>query len=162
MISINMLSKELGKLLTKGKRSLAVAESCTGGMIAAALTEVAGSSEYFGYGVVSYSNEAKMKLLQVSEATLDAYGAVSSQTAMEMAVGVRNLAAADFALSVTGIAGPGGATETKPVGLVYLGFSSSKGTIWIARQFEGTRQEIRTATVEAALVLALENLSKME
>lgn len=159
MISISEKSEQLGTLLKRIDRTLAVAESCTGGLISAALTAIPGSSGYFGYGVVSYSNEAKVKLLKVSEDTLRKFGAVSSQNAMEMAEGVRSLSGADYGLSVTGIAGPGGATDKKPVGLVYFGFSSfSEGCTFIEMRFEGTRQEIRTAAVEAALNMALKNI----
>jgi len=157
--TIKSISEDLGKLLGRKKQSLAIAESCTGGLISAALTEIPGSSGYFGYGVVSYSNEAKVKLLKVSEETLKKYGAVSPQTAVEMAEGIRMLSGSDYGLSVTGIAGPGGATETKPVGLVYIGFSSSNGCTWEELRLQGTRQEIRMATVKTALAIAVENIS---
>lgn len=103
---------------------VAIAESCTGGLIAERLTRVPGSSEVFGCGVVSYSNETKQKLLGVSAQTLAQYGAVSAQTAREMAQGVRRVSGADIGISVTGIAGPDGGTPEKPVGLVYIGVNS--------------------------------------
>ncbi len=114
------VSAAVGQLLLARGFTIALAESCTGGLLASTLTDVAGSSAYVLGGVVSYSNEAKMKLLGVQESTLLAYGAVSPQTAAEMAQGARRLFGSDLAIAVTGIAGPGGGTPEKPVGLVYL------------------------------------------
>ena len=159
MLSVKRLSEELGEVLKERNGTIAVAESCTGGLIAGALTDIPGSSAYFGYGIVSYSNEAKVSLLNVREDTLEKYGAVSRETAVEMAEGVRILASSDYGLSVTGIAGPGGATGTKPVGLVYIGFSTSKESCWRETRFKGTRQEIRAATVETALAMALKYIT---
>lgn len=167
---VTRLCEELGGVLGSNKQTIAVAESCTGGLIAGAITEIPGSSDYFGYGVVSYANEAKMRLLGVNQETLERYGAVSPQTAVEMAEGVRRLAGADYGLSVTGIAGPGGGTETKPVGLVYVGFSRKDNnqsrnqgeapmSLWSELRLKGTRREIREATVAAALAWALRNIS---
>lgn len=154
------LGEQLGRILSENKQSIALAESCTGGSIAAALTDIPGSSAYFGYGIVSYSNKAKVKILGVSEETLVRYGAVSCQTAMEMAEGVRRLSGADYGLSVTGIAGPGGGTEIKPVGLIYVGFSCAKSTVWSELRLNGTRQDIRKATVKSALWLAVEKITE--
>lgn len=140
---------------------LACAESCTGGLLAGAITDIAGSSNWFDRGFVAYSNEAKMAHLGVSAQTLERFGAVSEETAMEMASGA--LAAtpsADFALSTTGIAGPGGATPGKPVGMVCFGFASRSGAGLTTRAstqtFSGTRQQVRQAAVIYALNLALE------
>lgn len=155
---VSVLCTDLGLVLTRQEETIALAESCTGGLIAGSLTAVAGSSDYFGYGIVSYSNEAKVKLLGVKEATLEEYGAVSWQTAIEMAEGVKQLAGADYGLSVTGIAGPGGGTETKPVGLVFVGFSWARGLLWTELRLKGTREEIRLATVERALGFTLDNI----
>lgn len=152
------LCQAIGKILSEKERTIALAESCTGGLISGALTEIPGSSEYFGYGIISYSNEAKKEVLNVREETLRKYGAVSSETALEMATGIRNLAGASYGLSVTGIAGPGGGSEAKPVGLVYVGFSSETESLWCELRFKGTRHEIRNATVRAALSFALENI----
>ena len=117
------LSQAVGDLLKAQKRTIATAESCTGGLIASTLTDISGSSVYVTGGFVTYSNEAKMTLLGVKEATLIAFGAVSEQTASEMAVGALDRLDVDIALSATGIAGPNGGSPDKPVGLVYIGVS---------------------------------------
>ena len=116
------------KELIRKKVTVATAESCTGGLVSERITEVPGASEIFGCGVCSYANEIKHRVLGVSEETLAKYGAVSEQTAREMAGGVRKLAGADIGVSTTGIAGPGGGTPEKPVGLVYIGIDSDKLT----------------------------------
>jgi len=109
------------KLLKKHKLTLSLAESCTGGLIAKAITDIPGSSEIFKYGVVSYSNESKQKILKVKKNTLKRYGAVSEQTAREMAEGVQKILSTNISAAVTGIAGPGGGMPDKPVGTVYIG-----------------------------------------
>jgi nicotinamide-nucleotide amidase len=118
----------VGKLIA-ARKTIAVAESCTGGLIANRITNVSGSSEVFINGLVAYSNESKVRLLGVSEATLERHGAVSDEVAREMAEGVRARSKTDLALSTTGIAGPAGGTPEKPVGLVYIGFATSKETV---------------------------------
>ena len=134
---------------------VATAESCTGGLVAAALTAIAGSSDVVERGFVTYSNEAKMELLGVPAETIAGHGAVSAQTAAAMARGAVARAGVDLAVSVTGIAGPGGGTPQKPVGLVYLGIARKDGAARVERRvFPGDRAEIR----QAALVLALELL----
>jgi nicotinamide-nucleotide amidase len=134
---------------------LATAESCTGGLVAAALTAIGGSSDVVERSFVAYSNEAKMELLGVSAETIAAHGAVSAQTAAAMAHGTIARAPVDLAVSITGVAGPGGGTPQKPVGLVYLGVATKDGAARIeCRTFPGDRAEIRNA----ALVLALELL----
>ncbi len=115
------LQQEVGTLLREKKLTLALAESCTGGLISNLVTDVAGSSDYFLFSAVTYSNEAKVTLLQVNPATLEAHGAVHEQTALEMARGARRVGRADWAVSTTGIAGPGGGTPDKPVGTVCIG-----------------------------------------
>ncbi|MFR9524222.1 MAG: CinA family protein [Rikenellaceae bacterium] len=115
------------RLILQGKR-LAVAESCTGGAIAAKFTAMAGASAYFECGVVSYSNESKEQVLGVSHDTLVRYGAVSEQVAKEMAQGVKRIAGADYAIATTGIAGPTGGTAEKPVGTVWFGIAGPEGT----------------------------------
>ncbi len=117
----------LGELLTARGATLAVAESCTGGLIAKQLTDVPGSSNFFIFSGVTYANEAKVRVLGVSAATLDALGAVHENTALEMAAGARRVANADFAIATTGIAGPDGGTDEKPVGTVCLGLATPEG-----------------------------------
>lgn len=133
--------------------TMCCAESCTGGLIAAAMTDMAGSSEYFLGGAVTYSNEAKTRLLGVREETLAAHGAVSEQTVREMALGVVPLFGADYSVAVTGIAGPGGATETKPVGLVYIAVSDGSRAVVTRNEFQGGRQQVRDNTVKEACAL---------
>ncbi|HET7322296.1 MAG TPA: nicotinamide-nucleotide amidohydrolase family protein [Longimicrobiaceae bacterium] len=147
------LEEEVGSLLRSSGRSLAVAESCTGGLIGHRITNVAGSSAYFLLGVVSYSNEAKQGVLGVREETLASHGAVSTQTAEEMALGVRRLAGTDVAISTTGIAGPGGGSAEKPVGSVCVGLAW-EGGVWSERFELGRdrdRAEIKQATADLAL-----------
>jgi nicotinamide-nucleotide amidase len=134
---------------------VATAESCTGGLVAAALTAVAGSSDVIERGFVTYSNEAKSELVGVPAETIAAHGAVSAQTCAAMAKGAVAKAGVDLAVSITGVAGPGGGTPQKPVGLVYLGVATKDGAAHVERRmFPGDRAEIR----QAALSLALELL----
>lgn len=153
------LVEQVSKVLRDRKMKLVTAESCTGGMIAAALTDLAGSSDVFDRGFVTYSNEAKQDHLGVSTKTLNEFGAVSSQTAKAMAQGALNASNADIAISVTGIAGPGGGSEEKPVGLVYMGLASGESTLSFKHQFEGDRASIRAQSVDTALTHILESLS---
>lgn len=129
----------------------ATAESCTGGGVGAAITAVAGSSEVFAGGVISYSNEVKRNVLGVESATLEKFGAVSSQTAAEMAVGARNLLKVDLAVALTGIAGPSGGTEEKPVGLVWFAIANKDGVRTEKAIFPGNREEVRNAAVLHAI-----------
>lgn len=131
-------------------KTMCCAESCTGGLIGAAMTDMAGSSEYFLGSAVTYSNEAKMKLLGVREQTLADHGAVSEETASEMALGAAALFGADYSVAVTGIAGPGGETPTKPVGLVYIAVSDGSRVVVTKNNFEGGRQQVRDSTVMEA------------
>ena len=131
-------------------RTMCCAESCTGGLIGAAMTDLPGSSEYFLGSAVTYSNEAKVKLLGVREQTLIDHGAVSEETAREMALGAAALFGADYSVAVTGIAGPGGATDTKPVGLVYIAVSDGSRVVVTKNNFEGGRQQVRDSTVVEA------------
>lgn len=138
------------------------AESCTGGLIAGALTSIAGASSCVGAGYVTYSNEAKIDALNVSEDVLEAHGAVSSEVAGEMALGAKRSAQADLAIAVTGIAGPGGGTEEKPVGLVYIAVAGgTDDNALLVKKFEFGdigRSEVRNETVFNALQLGLEAL----
>jgi PncC family amidohydrolase len=145
------LSKTLGKILGEKKMRLAVAESCTGGMIGSAITDVAGSSRYFLGGVIAYDNRIKRDILKVPRTTLKKYGAVSSQTVIAMAHAVRKLMKADCSIAISGIAGPGGATKEKPVGLVYIGIAVKNTAKSFKYRFKGTRERIRQQTVEEAL-----------
>lgn len=138
-IDVSSLEEKAVELLLAYGKKLALAESCTGGYIAKRITDIPGSSAVFEYGIVSYSNEVKINLLGVKPETIEKYTEVSSQTAAEMAQGVRRLSGADFALSVTGISGPGGGSEDKPVGLAYIGFAHEGGT---------TVKELRTGKKE--------------
>ena len=149
------LEEVLVHTLIENGHTLVTAESCTGGMIGQTVTAVPGSSKPYLGGVVTYSNELKMALCGVLEETLAKHGAVSPETACEMAEGIRNRLQADIAVSVTGIAGPGGGTEEKPVGLVYIGVSTSKATEAYRFQLMGNRDKIRQLSVKNALHLAL-------
>ncbi len=136
-------------------QKIATAESCTGGGIGARLTGISGASEVYDGGVISYANEIKARLLGVKEETLATYGAVSAQTAREMALGVQTLMGADYGISVTGIAGPGGGTPEKPVGLVYIGIASPETVEVKECHFAGDREQIRALTATEALSMAL-------
>jgi len=138
-------------------RTVALAESCTGGLLAATLTEVPGSSGYFVGAVVSYSNAAKESLLDVPEAALAAHGAVSAQVAKAMAEGARRRFGASLAASITGVAGPDGGSAEKPVGLTYVGLAGPDGLVDVRRlQLAGDRAAIRAAAAEAALTWLIE------
>ncbi|MCD6098105.1 CinA family nicotinamide mononucleotide deamidase-related protein [bacterium] len=145
------LEQVIGEILRTRGQTLSVAESCSGGMLASRIVSVSGSSDYFLAGIVSYSNEAKKKLLGVREETLRKFGAVSPETAAEMAEGARKIHNCDFALSTTGIAGPTGGTREKPVGLVYIGLATKEG--WSVRRYfmPSERNIFRLKTTQAAL-----------
>ena len=151
------LEEVLVHTLIENGQTLVTAESCTGGMIGQTVTVVPGSSKPYLGGVVTYSNELKMALCGVSQDTLSEHGAVSSQTACEMAEGIRTRLGADIAVSVTGIAGPGGGTEEKPVGLVYIGVSTKEKTEATRFNFVGNRDKIRQLSMKNALHLALKS-----
>ena len=152
------LEEEIGRLLKKHRLTLAVAESATGGLLTHLITNVSGSSQYFEGGMVTYSNRMKEEELGVKEETLKKHGAVSSQVAEEMACAIRKKRDVDVALSTTGIAGPTGDTPGKPVGLFYLGLSSSQGTISKKYQFRGTRLQNKQSAVEQALSMLKQHL----
>lgn len=151
-------AREVGNRLRERGETLAVAESCTGGLLASTVTDVPGSSDYFDQGVVTYSNEAKQARLGVSREALDTHGAVSAEVAVEMARGVRDTAGTTWGVSTTGIAGPGGGTEQKSVGTVYLGvayagsWGSESSTATAERyEFDGDRAACKAQFVEQAL-----------
>jgi nicotinamide-nucleotide amidase len=135
---------------------VATAESCTGGLVVAALTSIAGSSDVVDRGFVAYSNDAKMELLGVPEATLATHGAVSAETALAMAQGAVARAGVDLAISITGVAGPGGGSAEKPVGLIYLGLATKTGDSTERHIFPGDRDAIRRAAMIRALELMKE------
>lgn len=151
--TIAALAAELVEKARAANLVLATAESCTGGLIAAAITDVAGSSAVFDRGFVTYSNEAKSDMLGVPAETLQRHGAVSSQTAHAMAFGALSNSKADIAVSVTGIAGPDGGTAEKPVGLVYIGIAEIDGRTHVVDHTFGDigRDAVRRVTVQAAL-----------
>ncbi len=153
------MAERVGKALLEHQQTICTAESCTGGLVASALTDISGSSAYMLGGVVTYSNAAKQRLIQVQTSTLETYGAVSEETAKEMALGVRALFGADIALSVTGIAGPGGGSEVKPVGLTYIGGAWAGGVIVRRFVWDGDRLQNKRSSAIAALQLAQDILS---
>lgn len=151
------LACALGDALRARSLRVATAESCTGGLVAGAITSVAGSSEWFERGFVTYSNDAKREMLGVPRALIEAHGAVSEPVAAAMAEGALVASAADCAVSVTGVAGPGGGTAAKPVGMVCFGFVSRGAAPRVeTRRFAGDRAAVRSASVEVALAGLIE------
>ncbi|MDD2568440.1 MAG: CinA family protein [Clostridia bacterium] len=148
-----MNQKLVELLIVKGLR-IACAESCTGGLLAGAITSVPGASECLDMAVVTYSNGAKHKLINVPGSLLETFGAVSHEVAVAMAEGILKLAEADIAVAITGIAGPGGGTAEKPVGLVFIGIATKESVAVTECRFKGVREEIRSQTVAKALELA--------
>ncbi len=159
---VYILAEQLGRLLSAKNMQIATAESCTGGAIAQAITEIPGSSEWFDRGFVTYSNLSKQQMLGVSEQTLSEFGAVSDATIKEMLVGTLQKSTADCAIAVSGIAGPGGGTPDKPLGTVYFGWTQKKSIIiQTSRQlFFGNRQKVRFQAVVYALMMANQFFSK--
>lgn len=155
------LESVVGELLLKNKKTLSVAESCTGGLLAGRVTAVAGSSLYFRQGAVVYSNESKIKMINVPDDIIKQHGAVSEETARAMAEGMRKIALTDYALSVTGIAGPGGGTQEKPAGLVYIGICGPDGTEVSKYNFGGTRFDIRERALNQSLDMLRRKLLKL-
>ena len=152
--------KQIIDILATKNQTIVTAESCTGGMVAAALTDIPGASAALYGGYVTYANTAKSRMIHVQARLIRDYGAVSNQVARAMADGARNTARADYAVSVTGIAGPDGGSEKKPVGLVYVAVSSELATVVIEHRFGDLgREEIRKASVNAALELVLQVLT---
>lgn len=150
----------MGELLRQRGLWLAVAESCTGGLIGHLLTNVPGSSDYFLGGVIAYANEAKVGLLGVRQDTLEKHGAVSQETALEMARGVRTAMQAGIGISVTGIAGPSGGTVEKPVGTVWIGLSSNDEEYARHFQWSGNRLSVKKQSAQAALQMLRQYLQK--
>jgi nicotinamide-nucleotide amidase len=154
------LESVVGELLRSQGLTLSVAESCTGGLLGHRLTDVPGSSDYFIGGVVAYSYDAKERVLGVRHGTLYDHGAVSEQTALEMALGARRLFGTDLALSVTGIAGPGGGMPDKPVGLVYIALSTRDQEVCHRFVWKGDRDRNKADSAQAALELLVTYLRK--
>jgi PncC family amidohydrolase len=152
------LAQDIGYLLLKNHLTLGTVESATGGLISHLITNISGSSDYYQGSITSYSNEIKMKLVGVSKETLEKYGAVSHQVAEEMAVGGRKALGVDICVADTGIAGPGGATDTKPVGLFYLGLSYHNGTFSRKHIFHGDRECNKLLAAQTALAWVKEYL----
>ncbi len=150
-----MTAEKLVEVLREKKLTCATAESCTGGGVGHAITSVAGSSAVFWGGVISYDNSVKRNVLGVPEEVLREKGAVSSECAAAMAEGARRLMGTDLAVSITGIAGPGGGSAEKPVGLVWFGLASASGVTTDKRIFSGDREAVRAAAIEHALELLL-------
>jgi nicotinamide-nucleotide amidase len=145
------LEETVGNLLRSNRATLAVAESCTGGLITYRLTNIPGSSDYFDRGVVVYSNRAKVELLKIPEDLLTSAGAVSAPVAEKMAEGVRQISQSTLGLGITGIAGPGGGSEEKPVGLVFIALASPRGTVSKKYQFGGDREQIKIIAAHTAI-----------
>ena len=151
MENLDELASRVIEIFREKGLSLALAESCTGGMIAETITNVAGASDIFYGSAVTYVNSAKEHILGVARETLEKHGAVSSECAEEMACGARRVYGADVAMSVTGIAGPGGGSEAKPVGTVWFGLATKDGEETFRRRFDGDRAAVRRQTVEEVL-----------
>jgi PncC family amidohydrolase len=154
------LELQIGKLLRERKLKLSLAESCTGGLLGDRITNLPGSSEYFWGSLVTYAYEAKAALLHVSWESLNTYGAVSRETVLEMARGARKAFHTDIAVSVSGIAGPGGGTEEKPVGTTWIGLVDEEGEWTRSFQFEGDRLANKASAAEAALRFLLDYLEE--
>lgn len=151
-------ASKLGAILLQKNLTVTTAESCTGGGIAYAITAISGSSQWFNEGFVTYSNQAKHKLVGVSEESINKYGAVSEQVVREMSLGACNTAKASLAVSVSGIAGPDGGTLDKPVGTVWMSIFTCKGEVWVkCFHFTGDRRTVRSKTI----LQALEELSRI-
>lgn len=156
------LASYLGKELLRTGSTIAFAESCTGGLASSLITDVPGSSEYLLGSAVTYSNMAKHKLINVSQESLDNYGAVSEQVACEMAQGVRGLFGTTYGVGITGIAGPGGATKEKPVGLVYMAVADENGTECVKHIFGGTRTDNKMRSALAAISMVIDRIKEKE
>ncbi|MEA5104653.1 nicotinamide-nucleotide amidase [Pantoea sp. S18] len=154
---LQQLSRRIGEQLKKRQATVTAAESCTGGWIAKVFTDISGSSAWFERGFVTYSNEAKQQMVGVQDTTLQQHGAVSEQTVREMATGAAKAAAAEYAIAVSGIAGPDGGTPDKPVGTVWFAIAGPEGRVLAQRQiFAGDRDAVRRQSVVWALQTLLD------
>ncbi len=154
------LSKKIASLLIRQKKTLSVAESCTGGLLAHTLTNIPGSSAFFHLGIIAYDNAAKVKLLKIPAKILGVRGAVSGPAARLMAQNVRKILKTDLGIGITGIAGPSGGSKAKPVGLTYIAVSDGKTTVCREFRFHGRRASNKSRAVQAALRLVLILLTK--
>ena len=153
---MNNLSLKIVKLLTKKKLTVSFAESCTGGLLASSITSISGSSKVFNMGLVTYSNNAKVKLLKVPKKTINKYGAVSYETCLSMVKNLSKISKSNISISITGVAGPNGGTKEKPIGLVYIGLKKGRKTIIMKNLFKSKKRIlIQKATVNQALKLIL-------
>ena len=153
------LSLKIVKLLTKKKLTVSFAESCTGGLLASSITSISGSSKVFNIGLVTYSNNAKVKLLQVPKKTITKYGAVSHETCLSMVKNLSKISKANISISITGVAGPNGGTKAKPVGLVYIGLKKGSKIIVKKNLFKSKKRiSIQKATAKQALKMILKIL----
>ena len=156
---MNDLSLKVVKILTKKKLTISFAESCTGGLLASTITSISGSSKVFDLGFVTYSNNAKIKLLKVPKRTITKYGAVSYETCLSMVENLSKISKSNISISITGVAGPNGGTREKPVGLVYIGLKKGNRTIIRKNLFKNKRRiSIQKATVKEALKMVLKNI----
>lgn len=153
------MEEKLVQTLAEMGLTISTAESCTGGMLASRIIDISGASDVYSEGFITYSNEAKMKYLKVKSETLDTLGAVSRETVLQMADGCRRETGSDVALVTSGIAGPGGGTPEKPVGLVYIGCAYKDEVVAREYRFDGDRYEIRRQAVDEAIALAVEMLA---
>lgn len=151
--------EDLAEIALRKGVTISCAESCTGGLIGASITELPGSSTYFLGSAVTYSNDAKMSILGVEGSVLAEHGAVSDEVARQMALGACRLFSSDYSVAVTGIAGPGGATDTKPVGLVYIAVSDGSRCVSTCNVFAGDRSSVRSETVDQAIGLLTDMIS---
>ena len=152
----DILTQRLAALLLEKRQKVCTAESCSGGLIAKTFTDLAGSSDWFDRGFVTYSNAAKSEMLGVPPSVIEDYGAVSEAVANAMASGALRHSDADFAVAVTGVAGPGGGGEEKPVGTVWIAVASAEQLVSKRHQFDGDRQAVREATLQAAMTALLD------
>ena len=156
---MNDFSSKVVRILTKKKLSVSFAESCTGGLLASTITSISGSSKVFNMGLITYSNNAKVKLLKVPKKTITKYGAVSHETCLSMVENLSKISKSNISSSITGVAGPNGGTKQKPVGLVYVGLKKGRKTIIKKNLFKNKgRIFIQKATVKKALKMVLKNV----
>ena len=158
----NQLVTQLAELVQEKRLKVCTAESCTGGLIAKSLTDLAGSSDWFERGFVTYSNQSKCEMIEVPESVIIEYGAVSEPVANAMARGALRNSAADVSIAVTGVAGPAGGTEEKPVGTVWIAVASEKQLVAKKYWFDGDREAIRIETMQTAIEMLLQLLESVE